>query len=245
MIEWSKYILSILPLTLRRMGIYSLFRVMISPIVLLYNAYLSWRQSQIVKQAGSPQVIMLKKLVYDKLGLVIDILEDTGKPNDFIVQTDTTDVNVQRRLYALIQSYKLAGKSFTFANQAVQFIQSWSDYVCETLAITQTWGGYVCEALPRPICTVNIKVYKIDDPKTRIIVFANQFPADIYLDIVVKYDDDVTVRDTIHYSKLSGEGLVSETYYYYGTRPGENVIDVVINEASDPVYEYNKVISFT
>lgn len=243
MIEWSKYILSILPLTLRRMGIYSLFRVMISPIVLLYNAYLSWRQSQIVKQAGSPQVIMLKKLVYDKLGLVIDIMEDTGKPNDFIVQTDTTDVNVQRRLYALIQSYKLAGKSFTFANQAVQFIQSWSDYVCETLAITQTWGGYVCEALPRSICTVNITVDRVDDSETRIIVFANQFPADIYLDIVVEYNDEVTVGETIHYSKLSGEGVVSE-YYYYGTRPGENVIDVVINEASDPVYEYNKVISF-
>jgi hypothetical protein len=146
--DFNKFILIYLPHTLRRTKLFSFIKVLISPVTRLYGLFLAFKTEQTIAQAGTGQICMLKKIVYDKLGLNINIVEDTGNPNDFIVQVTTLDTDQMRQLSALISKYKQAGKSFTINNTDIAYSQSWGDYICEIQNWIQTWADYVCEKLP-------------------------------------------------------------------------------------------------
>lgn len=159
-IDWDKYTIESLPHTLRRVGIFSILQVLISQIKTIHASYLSLKSAKIKEQSGNSQVCMLKKMVSDQLNLNIDIVPGTGLPTDFIVKVDSLDTDKERRLVALINKYKLAGKSFTLNNAAVLFTQTFAGYVCEKASLVYNWGGYVCEMAGKEVNVLTIDFWK-------------------------------------------------------------------------------------
>lgn len=144
MILWDKWIMEMLPVRLRTVRLFSLLKVLISPIRTLYSAFLTWSAKMRLKASGTPQVCILKRLVFDELGIAIDIEEGDGKPVDFIIKTSFADTDKERQLFALLDKYKLAGKSYAYSNNAITFDCEWSRYVCEVMTannilITYYW----------------------------------------------------------------------------------------------------------
>lgn len=100
-----------------------------------------------IMSGGSPQVCMLEKIIKDTLSIDAVIEEGDGKPADFIIKTAFTDIDKERQLFALIDRYKLAGKSYRYENQQVDYKGEWSNYVCERVLVpvVSRWSEYVCE----------------------------------------------------------------------------------------------------
>ena len=64
---------------------------------------------------------MLKKIIYDEIGSNIEIDEGDGKPYDFIVRTSLDNLDGERRMIALLDRYKAAGKSYMYVNELVSY----------------------------------------------------------------------------------------------------------------------------
>lgn len=109
-----------------------------------------------IKAGGTPQVCMLQKIVRDAIGVDVVIGEGDGKPVDFIIKTSFTDTDKERQLFALLDRYKLAGKSYSYQNESVTYTLDWSEYVCEKASITITWANYVCELQGTPLCIIYV-----------------------------------------------------------------------------------------
>lgn len=124
--------------------------VFTGPVRMLHTKFGLWKKSMLVKAGGSPQVCMLQKLIYDELGILVEIEEGNGKPVDFIIRTSFSNIDKERQLFALLDKYKLAGKSYGYENAEVKFSYDWSGYVCEQRTVFVQWGGYVCERKYRP-----------------------------------------------------------------------------------------------
>lgn len=57
-------------------------------------------------------------MIKDQLGLTVEIVEDDGFPNDFIIKVSSQELDKERQLIALIDKYKQAGKSFSLNNSS-------------------------------------------------------------------------------------------------------------------------------
>lgn len=133
-----------LPGRRRTLMVYALCVVLVSPVVKLYKELVDWRERMRVRAGGSPQVCMLRQVVKDELGIDVLIEEGGGRPTDFIVKTSFVNIDVERRLFALLDMYKLAGKSYGYENAEIEMGCVWSGYLCEKLrdnaiAITLHW----------------------------------------------------------------------------------------------------------
>lgn len=144
-INWNRYIIEHLPISLRKIGIYALLKVLLSPILYVYNKYVTYSNKMRQQSAYTPQVCMLVKIIHDELGLISTIEESDGKPYDFRVVVDVANTDVERRLIALISKYKLAGKNFVLNNAAITWQQVWDNYQCEKNDISYVFANYVCE----------------------------------------------------------------------------------------------------
>lgn len=146
-INWNKWAIENLPFRFRTKIMSAYCISLVSPVQVLYEEVDRWQAKMKTKAGGSPQVCMMQKVVKDTLGIDIVILEGDGKPTDFIIQTAFTDTDKERQLFALLDYYKLAGKSYSYENKQVACIANWTDYVCEKGEVTfnQQWSKYVCE----------------------------------------------------------------------------------------------------
>ncbi len=150
MILWDKWILDLLPIGLRNVRLFALLKVLTFPVLSLYASFVSWRNGMQLKASGTPQVCILKRLIFDELGIIVEIEEGNGKPIDFIIKTSFSDIDKERQLFALLDKYKLAGKSYGYENAEVKFSYEWSEYVCEQRTVFLQWGGFICERKYRP-----------------------------------------------------------------------------------------------
>ena len=159
-IRWDKWVVERLPMKLRTHRMQALCMVFCSPVERLYVDFTKWRKRMRIKAGGSPQVCMLKKTVYDELGIVIEIAEGDGKPVDFIIRTAFTDTDKERQLFALLDRYKLAGKSYAYENKEIAFECVWSGYVCEDNPLACGWVNYICEInKPYTVNAITITYY--------------------------------------------------------------------------------------
>ena len=125
---------------------YALCVVLVSPVVKLHGEFVTWRTKMRVKTGGTPQVCMLRQIIKDELGIDVLIEEGNGKPIDFIVKTSFVNVDIERQLFALLDRYKLAGKSYGYENAEILYDNRWTAYLCEkirsnTITITFYWNG--------------------------------------------------------------------------------------------------------
>lgn len=170
--NWGRWIVERLPNRLRTVILCTLCMIYTVFIRRIYDEFLEWRKKMKIRMSGSPQVCMLKKVIYDELGINIEIEEGNGKPYDFIITTAFSDVDKERQLFALLDRYKLAGKSYSYANAEVLLSSEWGGYVCEVQTVFVSWSEYVCEIRPRVINYISACIYsgrihvKLDYPPT-------------------------------------------------------------------------------
>lgn len=181
-INWEKWIVESLPFRLRSKVICAFCFSLVSPVLSLYNDFDRWRAKMKIKAGGSPQVCMLKKVVYDELGVNIEIEEGNGKPHDFIVQTAFPNVDKERQLFALLDRYKLAGKSYRYDNTNVAINIEWGVFVCELADISWSWNRFVCEVKIKLDTTIIIG--KGDDRSFTVRCSQDAYP---YADVEIKY----------------------------------------------------------
>ncbi len=127
-------ILNYLPMCLRKVGIYALIKVLLSPLVRVYETYLSWIEEKRKQVSYTGQQCMLRQIVKDELGVDIVISSLDGKPYDFMVtiQGEITDT-MRNRLTALIDKYKPGYKSWRYSDSGqddiVTYSAEWIEYV--------------------------------------------------------------------------------------------------------------------
>lgn len=153
MIKWKKWILELLPTGKRTLMMYALCLVLTSPIVKLYSEFIDWRTRMRIKSGATPQTCMLRKIIKDELGIDVLIEEGNGKPTDFIIKTSFVNIDMERRLFALLDRYKLAGKTYGYENAEIEMSAVWSGYLCEKITInvitvTLYYQGEVTDKYP-------------------------------------------------------------------------------------------------
>lgn len=240
MIDFNRFILTYLPHSLRRVTIYSILQVLISPVVRLYNLFLSFRQEQIIKQSGTSQTIMLKKMVHDQLALDIDIEEDTGLSNDFIVKVASQELDKERQLVALINKYKQAGKSFTLNNAAVIFTQAWGDFVCEIAELNYNWGGFVCEISAQVLNQITVLAkYVATYGHGSITVTAELSPVTVYLNVFLRDENTSLERIVpVTHERINTESSPVAVNYIYIQGINERVTKVELVQEYDGQYNF-------
>ena len=225
MIFWDKWIMEMLPVRLRTVRLFSLLKVLLSPVTALYEKFLSWRIRMRLKASGTPQACILKRLAFDELGIAIDIEEGDGKPVDFIIKTSFTDTDKERQLFALIDKYKLAGKSYAYSNKAITFDCEWSRYVCEVMTANN----------------ILITYYWIEDREWGYIVHKLTVQAD------KPVQSDMSIELTVRLP-TGGEGTMQtvnlnlnrgQSYYEMETWVIDKVISAVPHPTFDNSYAYN------
>lgn len=230
-VNWNRYIIEHLPIALRKVGIYALLLVLLSPVIYVYNKYLSYSDRMRKQSSYTPQVCMLVKIIHDELGLTASIKEENGKPYDFSIDVTVANTDVERRLIALISKYKLAGKNFLLNNAAVTWVQS--------------WGGYVCEEIMVPSVNnvVFTKHWKYDVDRKKQVIYKVAMHADealsseLKIDIVLYTSDDPQMGIPASFYFQAGESAF-ETIFL----PMSKIEIQDYSPKSDSEYEYSLTI---
>lgn len=192
-----------------------------------------------IKVGGSPQVCMLKKTVYDELGIMVEIAEGDGKPVDFVIRTAFTDTDKERQLFALLDRYKLAGKSYAYENKEITFECLWSGYVCEDNTLGCEWTNCICELnKPDAVNTITITYYWKYDPAwsaTVIIRMVIQAAYPVKSNIDIKSDLYVIGQSSLPFTTSfeTGQSYISMDTWVLDKHENERV-----SPAFDAVYEY-------
>lgn len=206
--------------------------VFTGPVRMLHTKFGLWKKSMLVKAGGSPQVCMLQKLIFDELGILVEIEEGNGKPVDFIIRTAFSNIDKERQLFALLDKYKLAGKSYGYENAEVKFSYEWSGYVCEQRTVFVQWGGFVCERKYRPENHIKCNV-----TGSRITVTPEFAPtSELIVTIEASYWEG---QDWMHHTVTVSVPKNSTTpvngIWQYDTSPMTATID--INEDNNYIYK--------
>lgn len=194
--NWSKYILLLLPPRLRFVRLHAFLTVLLSPIVSLYDQFQSWQARKKMQLSATPQTIWLPKIIWEEMGAKIGIEYNDNIPDFWVIVYDN-NVDIPR-LRTLIEHYKLAGKSYNFRYKDIVISQSWSNYVCEIYEVLSNWSSYVCE--------------KKDKQHNRITLnflgagFDIEAKADYYIDdpmLIYYYRENVSEVQVLYFSGIS------------------------------------------
>ena len=153
-IDLYKYVKLLLPPRLRVVQLIELLRVLTSQIPRSNNDFDLFLADANYRVNVNASTIALEKLISYELDALATITELDGKPFDFLVTVHTTvDEN---RLKALINEYRLAGKSYIFKLGTVAYAAEFTNYECEDIieAYTAEFTDYVCE--DDKIVTINV-----------------------------------------------------------------------------------------
>lgn len=225
--DWRKWIIERLPERLRVTGMIAVCMVLTLPIRVLYEEFVAWQRKMRTKVAGTPQVCMLEKIIRDELGLDIRIEEGNGKPIDFIIKTDFVDMDKERRLFALLDRYKLAGKSYGYENAGIVITAQWTGFVCELAGMESKWTGFVCETKDKDINKI-----KINRTANRVSA-SPEFV--LTSDIIVTFHGNDSYEISISLNKGSQNTVLKD----YAV--GQPVNSVTLNVYEDEKYKYEIV----
>lgn len=225
--DWRKWIIERLPERLRVTGMIAVCMVLTLPIRVLYEEFVAWQRKMRTKVAGTPQVCMLEKIIRDELGLDIRIEEGNGKPIDFIIKTDFVDMDKERRLFALLDRYKLAGKSYGYENAGIVITAQWTRFVCELASMESEWTGFVCETRDKDINKI-----KINRTANRVSA-SPEFV--LTSDIIVTFHGNDSYEISISLNKGSLNTVIKD----YAV--GQPVNSVTLNVYEDEKYKYEIV----
>lgn len=144
-IDWHKYISLLLPLRMRTQRMIELVRTLVWQVPQLASRFNVWEQTAIYKGKITASTIALEKLIEREFGVLATIEELDGQPTDFLVNVAGPVDEV--RLKALIDQYKLAGRSYAFKLGAVVYTSEFTNHVCEDIIelVTAAWIDHVCE----------------------------------------------------------------------------------------------------
>lgn len=200
-----------LPYKLRTVTMFTLCMIYTAFVRRLYDECGTWRRKMRVKLSGSPQVCVLKKVIYDELGISIEIEEGDGKPYDFVVKSSIVDTDQDRQIFALLERYKMAGKSYNYVNSEIDFECEWMDYVCEQCEYSVEWMDYICERKQKKeyVILVNPK-YSANGFLSIHYKALETVPASVYL-IATSYEGKV---DKIEVSPEVGTNVRVYAYMY-------------------------------
>jgi len=225
--DWRKWIIERLPERLRVTGMIAVCMVLTLPIRVLYEEFVAWQRKMRTKVAGTPQVCMLEKIIRDELGLDIRIEEGNGKPIDFIIKTDFVDMDKERRLFALLDRYKLAGKSYGYENAGIVITAQWTGFICELAGMESEWTGFVCETKDKDINKI-----KINRTANRVSA-SPEFV--LTSDIIVTFHGNDSYEISISLNKGSQNTVLKD----YAV--GQPVNSVTLNVYEDEKYKYEIV----
>lgn len=204
------------------------------PIRQLYTGFVQWKKRMLIKAGGSPQICMLEKIVKDSLDIDIRITEGNGKPIDFIINAEFMDLDKERQLFALLDRYKLAGKSYSYENAGIVITAQWTGFVCELAGMESEWTGFVCERKGKRdnLVTADVLGYGFD------LKITAQYPVSGLLPIHFKVGSETTER-TVHYtSTQENQAVTFPVDATGGNAIVESSVRLGITEDDEYVYEF-------
>lgn len=144
-IDWHKYVRLLLPLRMRTQLMIEFVRTLVWQVPQLASQFNVWEQTAIYKGKLTASTMALEKLIEREFGVLATIEELDGQPTDFLVNVAGPVDEV--RLKALIDQYKLAGRSYAFKLGAVVYTSEFTNHVCEDIIelVTAEWIDHWCE----------------------------------------------------------------------------------------------------
>lgn len=157
--NWGTYIRNLLILAFRQNCIVAFIQVLNSHAETMNSELDAFIADARLRSAVTWQVCWLEKLLTDEIGGTITITEADGLPVDFVVTG--ISYQYQNRARALLNRYKLAGKSYVFEFIDLEVSAAWSDGVCELEVLvvpSAAWSDGVCALIPAPTYTLQLTV---------------------------------------------------------------------------------------
>lgn len=242
-IDLYKYVKLMLPPRLRVVQLIEFVRVLTAQIPRAnydFDLFLADANYRVNVNASK---IALEHLISYELDAIAEIEELDGKPFDFIVNVyGSTD---EQRLKALLDGYKLAGKSYTFRLGDVVYTAEWGNHVCEDIveAWSAEWSDYVCEDDKE----VNVVLFLGFAPGGDFIVYANaskNVASDITIEgNIIGVDNASNVIHVNNFSVTINSGSqdaqVGVTNSTSGYTYNIDSQSVSISPSSDAYYNYN------
>lgn len=144
-LNWTKLLTDLLPRQLRRVKLTSLLTVLTKQIQATHISllvYMSHTQAIVLRNYS---VVSLERMLYEEMGVSISIAEGSGQPIDFIVNIN--GYVDEQRVHALLDKYKLAGKSYQIVYSEMAWGVQFIDHICERGVVTwiSRCNQHVCE----------------------------------------------------------------------------------------------------
>lgn len=161
--SWIAYLYNLLPVAIRQSRLGQLMLVLLLPAQLASEELSTYTADARLRSAATWQVQWLEKLLTDALGYAVTITEADGLPVDFRVSgIKYFDEN---RARALLNRYKLAGKSYKLEFSDLTIAGRWLSPVCQLtdeLVYIGRWLDPACalqQELDPPDPTVLFRIY--------------------------------------------------------------------------------------
>lgn len=144
-IDWQKYVCSLLPTFMRGSVITELVRTFIWQIPWLFSKFSLWSEGIRYKANVFASKIALEKLLEREFDRIAIIHESDGKPIDFVVTiSGLVDEN---RVKSIVDQHKIAGKSYILRFGSVTHVCHFINYLCEDIIeiTTVSFSDHYCE----------------------------------------------------------------------------------------------------
>ena len=154
MIDFLKLLQLLTPQPIREAK-YALHYAVSNVFVSLYTAWKAWQRDMQLQAVTTCQVMYLETMLnYRLLGEFtrsIYITDGDVVTADFVINVPVGTNVDYKRLYALVDKYRLYGKRFTVGQDAYTYQFEWTGMVCEinTQTYQFEWTGMVCETNPQ------------------------------------------------------------------------------------------------
>lgn len=213
-INWKKFWREQLPSAFRKNKIVVLIEVLCSVIREAYDEWQTWAARAKERAAYTWQVYSLERMVWLEMGLVIEIEESKTVAYNFLVNVSRSSGQEydESRLRALLDRYKLAGKSYYISDTAISRTVKFIGHVCErgVSGYAVKFINHVCEKGGKQ--TNNISIYIIHTTTDGAKVIAtSEFPnrSDLRIDVLLSDDKRCVINMRAYSSK--GEVIVSSS----------------------------------
>lgn len=133
-INWTKFWTEQLPFCFRKERILALIAALCAIIARLWNDWTTWGERARQRAAYTWQVFWLERLVWLEMGVVIIIEPADGRPVDFVVNVSrisSPESYDENRLRALVDSFKLAGKTYRIVDSAISREVRFVNHLCQ------------------------------------------------------------------------------------------------------------------
>lgn len=213
-INWKKFWREQLPSAFRKNKIVVLIEVLCSVIREAYDEWRTWSARAKERAAYTWQVYSLERMVWLEMGLVIDIKESKTVAYNFLVNVSRSSGQEydESRLRALLDRYKLAGKSYYISDTAIARTVKFISHVCErgVSGYAVKFINHVCEKSGKEINNIRVYVMPTTSYETKVTAIS-ELPnrSDLRIDVLLSDGKRCVVTIRAYTSK--GEVIVSSS----------------------------------